>query len=276
MTEVSTWVDARSTETFSVQDAWRVSSDLPEIMDSIDRRSGLKVIEAEPAGMTFDSRLGRTMQRHAFRRAHLHRLPLPWPIGRVTSGAPIPLFEFYGGEQSVGLTDIFYRKRSASNVWQPGFSLIAFRDDSSVSQWLETFVLAADSAATGMPITPFRQEPTNVGPLSGFDVYMNRNWDGLDADPITQGTIDAARELIGALPTDVAPPDVAPGADGTIGLEWISDSGPLRKLYLDVGPGKVWRAYWRRTSGETGRVSHQAIDEEISGQIAAFFKELKS
>lgn len=88
--------------------------------------------------------------------------------------------------------------------------------------------------------------------LAGYDRYSLPNWDGHGAEPILPETIAATRSLLRILPSTFGEPDVAPAADGTIGLEWVPEAGSLRKLFIDVGPRTIWRAYWKRSNGTHG------------------------
>jgi hypothetical protein len=110
--------------------------------------------------------------------------------------------------------------------------------------------------------------------LFGYEKYSVRNWDGYDADPITAETLAAARSLMRMLPSTFGPPDVAPGADGTIGLEWIISSGPLKKLFIDVGPGKVWSGYWRRANGVKQSLRPTPITPLTQVALQKLFNEL--
>jgi len=58
-----------------------------------------------------------------------------------------------------------------------------------------------------------------VASLAGYEAFAAPNWDGYGADPIRADTLAAARHLIRNLPATFGDPDIAPGADGTIGLE---------------------------------------------------------
>jgi hypothetical protein len=42
----------------------------------------------------------------------------------------------------------------------------------------------------------------------------------------------------------------------------VPDAGPLDKLFLDIGPGEEWRAYWKRRNGELGRLPGIGFDSE--------------
>jgi hypothetical protein len=78
------------------------------------------------------------------------------------------------------------------------------------------------------------------------------------------------------LPDTFGTPDVAPGSDGTIGFEWIFEEGPLKKLFIDIGPGQVWSAYWRRTSGKQGDVAHEKITPKTKSVLAKLFEDLSA
>jgi hypothetical protein len=110
--------------------------------------------------------------------------------------------------------------------------------------------------------------------LAGYERYAVGDWDGEQAQAISAETTAATRSLIGVLPMTFGNPDVAPAADGTIGLEWVLDSGPLRKLFIDVGPHTVWRAYWRLTNGRSGETQGRTSDPDFSGSIKALFRDL--
>jgi hypothetical protein len=99
-----------------------------------------------------------------------------------------------------------------------------------------------------------------------FEVYDVPNWDGEDAEPITRETVEAARQFNQFLPRELSPPDIAPGADGTIGFEWREGPRDHRTyIIVEVGPGDTIRA--RRIS-ETGVVSRFAPVTAQGGRVA--------
>ena len=112
--------------------------------------------------------------------------------------------------------------------------------------------------------------------FSGYIRYARPNWDGDGADPITADTIDAARALLRAMPLNLGEPDMAPGTDGTVGLEWSFSDRPLKKLFIDIGPGNVWQGYWRRTSGEHKTLPVSKIGSDTAHQLAELFKILSA
>jgi hypothetical protein len=112
--------------------------------------------------------------------------------------------------------------------------------------------------------------------LVGYERYVTGNWDGYGADPITSTTLAAARSFLQMLPPMFGEPDIAPGADGTIGLEWAFNNRPLRKLFIDIGPGPVWSGYWRRATGEKQALPMSPINATTKPFLDALFKKLNS
>ena len=112
--------------------------------------------------------------------------------------------------------------------------------------------------------------------LAGYERYAEANWDCYGAEPIAAETVEAARQFLGMLPETLGEPHISPGSDGTIGLEWVFADGPLRKLYIDVGPGKVWGGYWRRASGERRTIPPKIVDERTEAELANLFEDLSA
>jgi hypothetical protein len=116
--------------------------------------------------------------------------------------------------------------------------------------WLD--IATKPTPVSSMLDTLFGKPKAN--PLKGYEQYNQPNWDGFNAEPITAETLQYARWLLKIIPETFGAPDIAPSADGSIGLEWVLETGPLHKLFLDIGPGEEWRAYWRRRNGDFGRL----------------------
>lgn len=74
--------------------------------------------------------------------------------------------------------------------------------------------------------------------LSGFEEFTNPGWDGDDAKPVSKNDLKFARGLLDQiapyLPCD---PDAAAGTDGSICMEWLSNSAVgTKKIFIDVTP----------------------------------------
>lgn len=110
--------------------------------------------------------------------------------------------------------------------------------------------------------------------FAGYERYNQANWDGYGADPITPETLRYARRLMPVLPDTFGHPDIAPSGDGAIGLEWVLDRGPVRKLFFDIGPGDVWRASWMLRSGEFGKASGTGFTSTTSETLDKLFAQL--
>lgn len=117
--------------------------------------------------------------------------------------------------------------------------------------------------------------PSN-DPLQGYEAYDTPDWDGYGAEPITPQTLSAARAFLRILPegplSDLV--ECSPGADGSVGLEWLMSDGPLRKLFIDIGPGRTWKAYWRLASGETGTVPRKTFALTTQKELTDLFARL--
>jgi hypothetical protein len=92
-----------------------------------------------------------------------------------------------------------------------------------------------------------------VDPFDGFDQYAEADWDGAGARPITAETLAAARRVYTFIEPHLRKlkaPNLAPGADGTIGFEWYHQGGRIKKLFIEVQADDNVRAYWVRSSGK--------------------------
>ena len=112
--------------------------------------------------------------------------------------------------------------------------------------------------------------------LTGYDKYETPDWDGYGANPISSETRLAARNFLDCLPRSFQNPDIAPGSDGTIALEWAFNDGPLRKLFIDIGPGALWRGYWRRASGDVGNLAPLKMDRDLRFSLARLARQLSA
>jgi hypothetical protein len=110
--------------------------------------------------------------------------------------------------------------------------------------------------------------------LADYDAYAVDNWDGYDALPITNETLHAARSILKSLPKTFGDPVCSPGADGSIVFEWLKDDGPLRKLFIDIGPGRTWKAYWRLANGKIGSIPRKRITISTTPEFQKLFETL--
>jgi CheY-like chemotaxis protein len=118
------------------------------------------------------------------------------------------------------------------------------------------------------------EKPKADDPLREYEQYSHANWDGHDAEPITAETLSYARWLLGLIPETLGSPDIAPSADGSIGLEWVPESGPVHKLFFDIGPGQQWRTYWTTRKDEFGRRSGVSFNPNTRAILQKLFGEL--
>jgi hypothetical protein len=141
-----------------------------------------------------------------------------------------------------------------------------------------TYVFASPQAISVPNPTIIRDgigEGVDSDPLAGFEALNEHNWDGYGAEPISAETLQYARQLLTVMPEPLGPPDIAPAGDGSITLEWVPDDHPkLHKLFLDIGPGEKWRAYWKLRSGEFGRRLGASFTSETAAILKTLFDDL--
>jgi hypothetical protein len=121
-------------------------------------------------------------------------------------------------------------------------------------------------------LTPSQEKPTDS--LADYDAYSVDNWDGYDALPITTETLHAARSILKSLPKTFGDPVCSPGADGSIVFEWLKDDGQLRKLFIDIGPGRTWKAYWRLANGKIGTIPRKRVTISTIPELRKLFETL--
>ena len=133
------------------------------------------------------------------------------------------------------------------------------------------FPLGVPSAAT----TPAAYSPQQTQPdiFSDYELYNFPDWDGCGAQPILPETVAAARRLLRLLPRSAAATaEIAAGADGTIGFEWSTGSGPDRLIkYIEVGPGHTVRAITYVAGRATGRWPTRPLAFGVYNFLPALF-----
>jgi len=83
-----------------------------------------------------------------------------------------------------------------------------------------------------------RGGPDVASYLEGFEQFTVPNWDGEDAAPVAKRDLDFARGMLNRVgPYLPFEPDTAAGTDGSICMEWRSDSVVgSNKIFVDVSP----------------------------------------
>lgn len=76
---------------------------------------------------------------------------------------------------------------------------------------------------------------------------LDADWDGYDANEISDGACDAAKTFLANLPTDLESPELCPNPSGTISMEWDSQHGQAQ---LELGKRK-FSFYLRKKGGAT-------------------------
>jgi hypothetical protein len=146
------------------------------------------------------------------------------------------------------------------------------------AELLALFYDQINVATASLLVVPYHGVVSEPDPLKGYEQYQTANWDGHDAEPITAETLAYARKLMRVMPKSLGAPDAAPAGDGSIALEWVPESSThkLDRLFLDIGPGEVWRAYWTLKTGEFDRVPHTGFSPETKVILKNLFDKLSA
>ena len=166
----------------------------------------------------------------------------------------------------------------AVHVKTRGYPHVALTVHTGATVHLPTDTYAVvDTGTTSLLFTAFLYKTHNnpaLEALASYDAFERPDWDGHAAQPITKETLEYVRRIVRLLPDTFGAPDIAPSADGSIGLEWVPDAGPLTKLFMDIGPGKQWHAYWQRKNGDIGRLSGTEVQRHTRAIFRKLFLEL--
>ncbi len=122
-----------------------------------------------------------------------------------------------------------------------------------------------------IPSTWAPLQRASISALQDYDSYQVANWDGGGARPIAKTTLSAARSLLDSLRLEIPSPEAAPGADGTIGLEWWNGNA---RLFVDIGPGSEIRTYFNPGDGQSSEEAFQWGDAHLKGHLEKLFKQL--
>jgi hypothetical protein len=130
-------------------------------------------------------------------------------------------------------------------------------------------ILAPPRPSTASTFGVYRISTPHLDRFTEYEAY-NENWDGFGAEPITRETVDAARQLWHSLPRDLRAPDVAPGADGTIGFEWREGAPDNRKIFvIEIGPGALITARVSHPDGNIKTICQGQVGHVIRDIIAS-------
>ncbi len=114
--------------------------------------------------------------------------------------------------------------------------------------------------------------PTRAAALfRDYEGYQHQNWDGFGAQRISAEVLSIACELINSVLKSLPLPDAAPGADGTIGLEWWNGDS---RVFVDVGPTREVRTYIQLVSGEDSEEQFQWGDSGLVAHFDLLFRKL--
>lgn len=107
--------------------------------------------------------------------------------------------------------------------------------------------------------------------LSDFESFAAPDWDGEGAMAIVSSTVNKAKEILTHVPTHIPAPSAAPGADGTIGMDWENERGTL---CIDVGDTSTARFYYDCQRYGAREDSANYLDENFINEVARVLIEL--
>lgn len=88
------------------------------------------------------------------------------------------------------------------------------------------------------------------------------NWDGDGAVPISDDSLKSAKDFVlGILKAGYELPDIAPSADGSIGMEWWNGEACV---FADVGPERITRIYYNPSNN--GKYSEEPISWSMGSE----------
>lgn len=85
-----------------------------------------------------------------------------------------------------------------------------------------------------------------------------QNWDGADADPVLNDTVQVALGLVESLPSDVGIPEISADPEGNIEFDWHLDNGTM----LTVSVGRAGDIAISGLCPEQSRISGMVEDRE--------------
>jgi hypothetical protein len=223
-------------------------------------------IEESDEAKTFVPR-GRLPVERGIETFDTDYLPDPQPLHPWTAGHyAVDLVAVGGGTVTLVEAKNIFRGKVVRKDEHPHVTTIHYRSVPSSTEY--------DFLLRTMDISPrIRRAPAE--PLAGYETYAVENWEGYNALPITPETLAAARAIMKALPNQpFGEPECSPGADGSIGLEWIMDRGSVRKLFIDIGPGRTWKAYWRFANNQTDTIPRKRITLSTIRELTSLFERL--
>ncbi|AOR68346.1 hypothetical protein BBJ41_12890 [Burkholderia stabilis] len=89
---------------------------------------------------------------------------------------------------------------------------------------------------------------------------LQANWDGYDADPISEDACSAAKSFLVSLPSSFESPDLCPNPSGTISMEWESSNGQAQ---LELGRSKF--SFYLRQKGAA--TVYQRGDSKLASSV---------
>ena len=99
------------------------------------------------------------------------------------------------------------------------------RTDPSNSQYAITLVESDFSSSPNLTLAQLKQCKKDLKDL--LETAGKPDWDGEDADPVTEDTIKAAEKVIDELPGESGVPEISADPEGNVEFDWHLDNGTM-------------------------------------------------
>lgn len=129
--------------------------------------------------------------------------------------------------------------------------------EQSTSQTSIDFLSQDESTGSGDKLYSHRQLQGLIRKLNTvFTEAKCRNWNGENAEPISDATYYNAIKLISALPTNLPLPEILPDNDGYIEFEWHKH-GKSFSLYVTDTNLVLYAGYYGKENRLSGRFNYE-------------------
>jgi hypothetical protein len=147
-----------------------------------------------------------------------------------------------------------------------GYAGLLTSDDGELTATLGAFSGPTTSTCGANP----RHEP-QFNLFADYDRYEKASWDGESAEPVTAEVRAIAERICGHMRDIADAPDVAPGVDGSIGMEWYRGES---KVWVDVGPGTHIVTYYNFGPGFRGALEFDSFSPQLVSCLRSFLSML--
>jgi hypothetical protein len=109
-----------------------------------------------------------------------------------------------------------------------------------------------------------------------FAECSEKNWDGYNANPISIGTFEEAKNILAQIPSSFPRPDITPEPDGGVGLEWYKEPNMIFIVSVNGNHIIHYAGLFGQNNETHGKECFTgAIPEVIIGNLVRLFPKQK-